>query len=155
MTALYETIIIIPRYMNDGRISTLESRKKFRKFLKERFGGYTAVSGKGADPYCKRKDEDIEIFTVANDNTTLSRSLLYGYAWGLCKKLDQKGIYVRWPNGRVQFVGDPADTIKSPTDTPRWPIDPNSPSDETRSETVRREHGARVEYRNLKNGMKT
>ena len=169
MTTLYETVIIVPMNTNDG-VSTSEIRRNFQTFLNETFGGYTSVNGRGSDPHCPMREEPVVIYTVANDNTALSRCKLYGYAWSIAKTLTQVGIYLRWPNGTVQFVGDPSDTIGPPAPWitapfpvgPRsskpWPVDPNSPSGESRSDMLRRdaadtrrEHGERIAHRNLMN----
>jgi len=157
------TTLIIPTHTNDG-VARADITAMVERRIYHEFNGYTRADVIGCDPHCPTGHETMVQYTIAFQGyDKRARQILYDIALFVCDAMTQVGVYVQWCDGQVQFVGDPTDTIGAPiADAPidhgiadamareTWPIDRKAKG-ETRDETYRRTHGARIRARQIAN----
>ena len=104
---LKEARLIVPQYNSAGKFAPPEVIDHIRAHLVLGFGGYTETLGRGG---CSALDgstvtEDVYIFDIATVSTDLaSLNRLITLARYVLTELRQDSVYLRWPDGEVQFV---------------------------------------------------
>ena len=70
------------------------------------FGGFTRTPAMGGwrDPSGVDHTENVCVYTIAMLDMPLCRARLRGIARYYRVKAKQQSVYVRWPNGRVEFI---------------------------------------------------
>lgn len=111
---LKEARIIIPVADHEDRMyrGFMEAT---RAHMCKCFGGYTETRGSGGwqpplPPNAPVVTEDVYIFDITIDTSGEDNLKLQHIAERVCARMGQSCVYVRWPNGEVQFVEVSRDT---------------------------------------------
>lgn len=100
-----EACIICPTYGNEG--NSLEyPLDLLRQVIVKKHGGLTEIEGNGQwlDATGKLYSEPVHIFTIAMEHTSDNMQWLRDTAQWLRQAARQKCVYIRQPNGAVEFI---------------------------------------------------
>ena len=102
-TALHEARLIVPT----GADIALSQIDMVRNLLAETFGGYTEINAAGGwvNPEGKCIQEPVKLFDIAvRKDCKKSNQLLHSIALRVKLSLDQECVYLRKPDGTVEYI---------------------------------------------------
>lgn len=100
-----EARLIVPVHYNDGTEAN-GPNVMVQDWLVGVFGGFTLTEGKGGwrDPKGNTVTEPVNVYDVAMADNAEAISHLFEIARKVKNVMEQQAVYVRLPNGLVQFV---------------------------------------------------
>lgn len=103
---MHEATIILPMYYNNHERIAGHTFDTILASLVDLWGGVTHHTASGMFRNAARRvqHETVMVINIAFSDTPINRSVIRGIARNFAVDHDQESVYVRWPDGQVQFI---------------------------------------------------